>query len=205
MILKCLYFSVKGVQVIATFDIFNVLQVKELQDQLQRLTQEHMNRLKEKTERKKKRKKNRERDKEKVDKVIDVPTASVIPVPVATTTSTDLNSAKKINNKSNKKVTKTPSEKRKRPGSKGSGGKKTLKTPSGYPVQFDSDDEDNAKPMTYDEKRQLSLDINKLPGKLKIGEEKLLSDNSGFIYSLCKWITCIMKIEVGKDVVGLWD
>ena len=29
----------------------------------------------------------------------------------------------------------------------------------------DSDDEDNAKPMTYDEKRQLSLDINKLPGK----------------------------------------
>lgn len=30
---------------------------------------------------------------------------------------------------------------------------------------FDSDDEDTAKPMTYDEKRQLSLDINKLPGK----------------------------------------
>ncbi|XP_060596521.1 bromodomain-containing protein 3-like [Ruditapes philippinarum] len=139
-------------------------QVKELQDQLQRLTQEHMNRLKEKTERKKKRKKNRERDKERIDKIIDVPTASVIPVPVATTTSTDLNSAKKITNKSNKKVTKTPSEKRKRAGSKGSGGKKALKTPSSYPVPFDSDDEDNAKPMTYDEKRQLSLDINKLPG-----------------------------------------
>ncbi|KAL1131413.1 hypothetical protein AAG570_011030 [Ranatra chinensis] len=29
---------------------------------------------------------------------------------------------------------------------------------------FDSEDEDNAKPMSYDEKRQLSLDINKLPG-----------------------------------------
>ncbi|KFD54793.1 hypothetical protein M513_04227 [Trichuris suis] len=29
---------------------------------------------------------------------------------------------------------------------------------------FDSEDEDNAKPTTYDEKRQLSLDINKLPG-----------------------------------------
>lgn len=29
---------------------------------------------------------------------------------------------------------------------------------------FDSDDEDSSKPMTYDEKRQLSLDINKLPG-----------------------------------------
>ena len=31
---------------------------------------------------------------------------------------------------------------------------------------FDSEDEDNAKPMSYDEKRQLSLDINKLPGKI---------------------------------------
>lgn len=30
--------------------------------------------------------------------------------------------------------------------------------------QFESEDEDNAKPMSYDEKRQLSLDINKLPG-----------------------------------------
>nr|DBA18084.1 TPA: hypothetical protein GDO54_016374 [Pyxicephalus adspersus] len=28
-----------------------------------------------------------------------------------------------------------------------------------------SEDEDNAKPMSYDEKRQLSLDINKLPGE----------------------------------------
>lgn len=33
------------------------------------------------------------------------------------------------------------------------------------PPVFDSEDEDNAKPMSYDEKRQLSLDINKLPGK----------------------------------------
>jgi hypothetical protein len=32
------------------------------------------------------------------------------------------------------------------------------------PTGFDSEDEDNAKPMSYDEKRQLSLDINKLPG-----------------------------------------
>lgn len=29
---------------------------------------------------------------------------------------------------------------------------------------LDSEDEDSALPMTYDEKRQLSLDINKLPG-----------------------------------------
>ena len=41
--------------------------------------------------------------------------------------------------------------------------KKTSST--GQPgMVFDSEDEDNAKPMSYDEKRQLSLDINKLPG-----------------------------------------
>uniref|UniRef100_A0A182P282 Bromodomain-containing protein 3 n=1 Tax=Anopheles epiroticus TaxID=199890 RepID=A0A182P282_9DIPT len=31
-------------------------------------------------------------------------------------------------------------------------------------ANFDSEEEDTAKPMSYDEKRQLSLDINKLPG-----------------------------------------
>ena len=34
---------------------------------------------------------------------------------------------------------------------------------------YQSDEEDTAKPMTYDEKRKLSLDINKLPGD-KIGK-----------------------------------
>lgn len=38
---------------------------------------------------------------------------------------------------------------------------KKLKTQSG---NFNSEEEDNAKPMSYDEKRQLSLDINMLPG-----------------------------------------
>lgn len=33
------------------------------------------------------------------------------------------------------------------------------------PVPFDSEEDESAtKPMSYDEKRQLSLDINKLPG-----------------------------------------
>lgn len=40
------------------------------------------------------------------------------------------------------------------------------KKPNVPPPQFDSEEEDTAKPMSYDEKRQLSLDINKLPGKL---------------------------------------
>ncbi|XP_011296450.2 homeotic protein female sterile isoform X2 [Musca domestica] len=38
------------------------------------------------------------------------------------------------------------------------------KKPSTQAMVFDSEEEDTAKPMSYDEKRQLSLDINKLPG-----------------------------------------
>ncbi|XP_017695576.1 PREDICTED: bromodomain-containing protein 2, partial [Lepidothrix coronata] len=36
------------------------------------------------------------------------------------------------------------------------------------PSLYDSEEEEESKPMTYDEKRQLSLDINKLPGE-KLG------------------------------------
>lgn len=48
----------------------------------------------------------------------------------------------------------------------GAGRKKSAAQPLAMP--FDSEDEDNAKPMSYDEKRQLSLDINKLPGSLSL-------------------------------------
>ncbi|XP_037037048.1 homeotic protein female sterile-like isoform X4 [Bradysia coprophila] len=41
------------------------------------------------------------------------------------------------------------------------GGSKKKQPPAPH---FDSEEEDTAKPMSYDEKRQLSLDINKLPG-----------------------------------------
>ncbi|XP_055703471.1 homeotic protein female sterile-like isoform X4 [Phlebotomus papatasi] len=44
-------------------------------------------------------------------------------------------------------------------GVRGPGKKKQITTHN-----FDSEEEDTAKPMSYDEKRQLSLDINKLPG-----------------------------------------
>ncbi len=44
----------------------------------------------------------------------------------------------------------------------GASGKKKPQAPTAG--AFDSEDDDNAKPMSYDEKRQLSLDINKLPG-----------------------------------------
>lgn len=44
-------------------------------------------------------------------------------------------------------------------GARGAGKKKPAAV-----MHFDSEEEDTAKPMSYDEKRQLSLDINKLPG-----------------------------------------
>lgn len=40
--------------------------------------------------------------------------------------------------------------------------------PPPAPPLYDSEEEEESKPMTYDEKRQLSLDINKLPGE-KLG------------------------------------
>lgn len=49
---------------------------------------------------------------------------------------------------------------------------KQVAPPPSYP-DFESEDEDDATPMTYDEKRQLSLDINKLPGQY--GKNNFLS------------------------------
>lgn len=58
-------------------------------------------------------------------------------------------------------------------GPSGGGGtklpKKTTKSaPPALPIGYDSEEEEESRPMSYDEKRQLSLDINKLPGE-KLG------------------------------------
>ena len=90
------------------------------------------------------------------------------------------------------KTSKTPSAPAKTPasakrstggaGAKGSrGGASSTKKVKQSPLPaFDSDDEDNSKPMSYDEKRQLSLDINKLPGEL--------------IYIVIQFLCCIIYI-----------
>lgn len=56
--------------------------------------------------------------------------------------------------------------KRPKANSRSTGNKKKNTSNQPPPISFDSEDEDSAKPMSYDEKRQLSLDINKLPGKI---------------------------------------
>lgn len=64
-----------------------------------------------------------------------------------------------------KAATANTANKRPKANSKSTGTKKKNASSQPPPITFDSEDEDNAKPMSYDEKRQLSLDINKLPGK----------------------------------------
>lgn len=140
-------------------------QLAKVQEQLATLTKEHLQKLKDKSENKTKKKKKKEkRDDVKKDHLNTVhPSpqvpASSLPPPAL---------AKDTVKPKKKSKTKSPASKKPRNNSinRGSGRKRSNALPPGLPIvpPFDSDDEDNAKPMTYDEKRQLSLDINKLPG-----------------------------------------
>ncbi|KAF8782174.1 Bromodomain-containing protein 2 [Argiope bruennichi] len=136
--------------------------LKALQEQLKKVTEQISVLAAEtrKKDKKKKKRKRKERDESKEIKVDDLPpieppmTAAPPAAQPKPTKATKKTSAGKVPNANNK----TPNQnKRQRPNNKSSKRNKPL--PS-----FDSEDEDNAKPMSYDEKRQLSLDINKLPG-----------------------------------------
>ncbi|XP_071156069.1 bromodomain-containing protein 3-like isoform X2 [Mytilus edulis] len=143
-------------------------ELKKIQDDLGKLTEEHMQKLKQKKEKSEIKKKKKKVKIEKV-KVIETPAlvasstnATIVPPSVNDVKTPKVKATKKLplEPKSTKKktpATRTPSAKKNKIVSSGTGGPPP-------PVAFDSDDEDNAKPMTYDEKRQLSLDINKLPG-----------------------------------------
>lgn len=147
-------------------------ELKKIQDDLGKLTEEHMQKLKQKKEKSEKKKKKKKEKIEKV-KVIETPAlvasstnATIVPPSVNDVKTPKVKATKKLplEPKSTKKktpATRTPSAKKNKIVSSGTGGPPP-------PVAFDSDDEDNAKPMTYDEKRQLSLDINKLPGNAKL-------------------------------------
>ncbi|KAL8602159.1 hypothetical protein ACOMHN_007428 [Nucella lapillus] len=141
------------------------------QDELMTLTKIHLDKIKEKT--KKKEKKHTEKKKKEVVEVKKETTEvlPVAPVPPAIPHGAaasmppagPLTDTPKV--KKNKKQ-KSPGSKRSR--GPGRASKRRASSASNQPPTvlppFDSDDEDNVKPMTYDEKRQLSLDINKLPG-----------------------------------------
>ncbi|CAH1786181.1 unnamed protein product [Owenia fusiformis] len=135
-------------------------QLKEVQDQLGKLTQEHLQKVKEKSERAKIKKKKKKEKKEKKLEMAGTPLNTPMPLstPIAEVKPTKSSSVKKQG-----KTPKTPSTGAKKPRVNSNKSLKKSKAGALVPT-FDSDDEDSAKPMTYDEKRQLSLDINKLPG-----------------------------------------
>ncbi|XP_069676900.1 homeotic protein female sterile isoform X3 [Periplaneta americana] len=87
--------------------------------------------------------------------------------PAAPTTAATTTGAKNTKNKTARGAAKgagtNAQPKRPKANSRSAGSKKKNSVVP-QAMQFDSEDEDNAKPMSYDEKRQLSLDINKLPG-----------------------------------------
>ncbi|XP_066955617.1 bromodomain testis-specific protein-like isoform X4 [Macrobrachium rosenbergii] len=140
-------------------------QLRQVQEQMKLLVEESLRRGKEK----KKKTKKKNKDKEKLLAELPNLPISMAPVVNQNTSATPVVSStvpaptvpqgpvppkpKKNKNYNKQKRQRTNQSKSKK------------KTPGGAPgMVFDSEDEDNAKPMSYDEKRQLSLDINKLPG-----------------------------------------
>ncbi|XP_029658455.1 bromodomain-containing protein 3 isoform X3 [Octopus sinensis] len=136
-------------------------QVRDIQEKLGILTQECLKERKEKKNKKKKKAKEKEKEKEKEkDKVIEIPPPQPPPAPVQQPPVEQQPKPPKSSKPKSKQ--KSPSSKNKRTSNRSSSSKNRSKPAT--PGSYDSDDDDNAKPMTYDEKRQLSLDINKLPG-----------------------------------------
>jgi len=135
-------------------------QLKAVQEQLGQLTQEQ----EEKKKKKKKARKARKEEKDKPPVLEPTPALVVPPVPSTVTNPTATAPTSEATPKPAAKAAKTkPARKSaiKRTKANGKSNKKN-KLPTVH--AFDSDEEDLSKPMTYDEKRQLSLDINKLPG-----------------------------------------
>lgn len=135
-------------------------QLKSLTDQIQQLVEESSN------PKKKKKKKNRDQPKSKIPAGPNSSLVNDHHVNKVNKTLAPTNNGQKpksLNNVRKPQLPGTPQTKKPKPNSANTlAVKKQVRT-------FDSEDEDVAKPMSYDEKRQLSLDINKLPGD-KLGK-----------------------------------
>ncbi|XP_028664917.1 bromodomain-containing protein 3-like isoform X2 [Erpetoichthys calabaricus] len=129
------------------------LQLKAVHEQLAALSQAPVSKPKKKKEKKEKekekKKKDKDKDKEKHSKVKTEEEKKVKAPQPAKQTQPKKAPAKKANS------TTTATRQIKK------GGKQPA-------ASYDSDEEEDSLPMTYDEKRQLSLDINRLPGE-KLG------------------------------------
>ncbi|XP_013921193.1 PREDICTED: bromodomain-containing protein 3 isoform X2 [Thamnophis sirtalis] len=123
-------------------------QLKAVHEQLAALSQAPVNKPKKKKEKKEKEKKKKEKEKEKHKAKAEEEKKAKVPPP-AKAPQQKKAPAKKAN--STVPVNRQPKK----------AGKQASAT-------FDSEEEEEGIPMTYDEKRQLSLDINRLPGE-KLG------------------------------------
>ncbi|KAK7095192.1 hypothetical protein V1264_006636 [Littorina saxatilis] len=142
------------------------------QEELAALTKEHLEKMKERREKQVKLKKRKKKEKKEVFD-FKKETAEVVPPPpiMPSLPNSAVPSAPPsgalVDTPKPKKNKKPKSPRSKRPSSRKTSKAKVSTAGSqalpGLPT-FDSEDEDNVKPMSYDEKRQLSLDINKLPG-----------------------------------------
>jgi len=153
--------------------------LKTLQDELQKLTQKisQLSGTKGKKEKKKKKDKDKDHDRKKKtrsskskedkyefkDEPDSGPSMASLGAPGTAPHNASTEPLKKT--RAAKQAGSKPAPLQRRPSTKA----KALKKPKTSAPAFDSEDEDNARPMTYDEKRQLSLDINKLPGD-KLGK-----------------------------------
>uniref|UniRef100_A0A2L2YDA5 Bromodomain-containing protein 2 n=1 Tax=Parasteatoda tepidariorum TaxID=114398 RepID=A0A2L2YDA5_PARTP len=136
--------------------------LKALQEQLRKVTEEISNLAAESRRKDKKKKKRRKKDRDerkeiKIEEELSPIETTTASAPITTQPKQTKAARKSTAGKAPTANNKVQNQKRQRTNSKSS--KKSK--PS---LSFDSEDEDNAKPMSYDEKRQLSLDINKLPG-----------------------------------------
>nr|CAB3226160.1 bromodomain-containing protein 3 [Phallusia mammillata] len=148
-------------------------QLKQVHQQLSQLTEQQTQILSEDPKKKKKKKKDKSKSKHKIEEVVSkskrktksskVESAHAMPPAHVSNSNVPMSS------------TKLPPSKQKPESSKrGRKGKNSKKAPPGGQAQsdvyqyesddFENEENESAKPMTYDEKRQLSLDINKLPG-----------------------------------------
>jgi len=131
-------------------------QLVRLQEEFNKLAAVHQTKATEKNERRRKKKKEKT-EKAPAPEPVAPPPPVVAAVPVATP------EVPPKNPKPPKTRAAKPKSGNKRPRTNNKSKKPKNSNPAAV-AGYDSDDEDNAKPMTYDEKRQLSLDINKLPG-----------------------------------------
>ena len=153
---------------------FTVLQLENTQKELAVLTKDHLQKMKERRERQLKRKKKMDAKRERMNAALkesaDLVHTSLVMHSLAGSGAISSHPSLPLTDAQRPKKSKrqrSPNSRRSRGVGRASK-RKTSTSGSQLPLvlaPFDSEDEDNVKPMTYDEKRQLSLDINKLPGE----------------------------------------